>query len=143
MLMRVLLLAKLHPTQGVEVFGASRQDLLDMAKENGLHELSAADIEELGPATKTHAGRDATREMDQRLARQRAARKVRNDAAWKSTRRRASASRATSTPRPPLNFVLACHFGHTRHHITLRPMRSLGALNCALNKCQSSYHYQW
>ena len=47
--LRHLLLTRLHPTVGVDAWGADRETLLEMALSNGIDYLSAADIEEVGP----------------------------------------------------------------------------------------------
>ena len=48
--LRHLLIAKLPATVGVEAWGADRETLLEIAQENGVHYLSMADIDEVGPA---------------------------------------------------------------------------------------------
>ena len=72
--LRYLILARLPPTVAVEAWGVDRAALLALAEANGLTRLSAADVEEVGPATTSHAGKDARREMERRLALSRSSR---------------------------------------------------------------------
>ena len=48
--LRHLLLVRLHASVGVDAWGASREELLALAKEGGVDYLSTADLEEVGPA---------------------------------------------------------------------------------------------
>jgi hypothetical protein len=73
--LRHLLLTRLHANVGVEAWGADRNRLLEIATDNGLHELSPRDLEEIGPIQPATARteRDPEREMRKRLARSQAA----------------------------------------------------------------------
>ena len=67
--LRFLLLSKLPPQVGVEAWGADRNTLLEMASENGVQQLSKADIEEVGTVREIRGagGGAAQRDMERRL----------------------------------------------------------------------------
>ena len=81
--LRYLILARLPPAVAVEAWGVDRAALLDLASRNGLTNLSAADVEEVGPATTSNAGKEARRDMERRLALSRSSRQRSQSVAWK------------------------------------------------------------
>ena len=82
--LRTYLLSKLHPTIGVNAFGATRKELLEMADENELYVLSAMDIEDLGPEVPPASLSNVAKDIEGRIKRGKHVRAQGRDAAtWK------------------------------------------------------------
>ena len=87
--LRNLLLIKLPMGVGVNAWGASREELLEMAAENGIDALTEDDMDEIGPAmpekTKANKSAEDTRfELEKRMNRARQARELARPQ-WKFT----------------------------------------------------------
>ena len=77
--LRHLLLTRLPMSTGVDCWGADRATLLEMAAAHGLHELTYADREEIGPCPEADtSGKSAARDMEKRISRMRTRRQVDN-----------------------------------------------------------------
>lgn len=72
--LRDFLLTRLHATAAVDAWGADREGLLEIAAENGFHELTPSDLEEIGPPMERASSTSSSRRRSEREAQQRVAR---------------------------------------------------------------------